>query len=142
PDLIRQFEGGDFGRASDIVGYFGFAWNAMQFIFSPILGAWFDRFGRRPIILISCFGLGIDYIFMALAPSLGWLFVGRLISGITSASYSTAFAYLADITPPENRAAVFGKVGAAFGAGFILGPAIGGLLGGFDPRLPFWVAAM
>jgi MFS transporter, DHA1 family, tetracycline resistance protein len=90
---------------------------------------------------LSNFGLALDYVLMALAPSLSWLFVGRLISGVTSASISTAFAYVADITPPEKRAAVFGKVGAAFGAGFILGPAIGGLLGGMDPRLPFWVAA-
>src|SRR6266581_359524 len=100
PDLIRQFEGGDFARASDIVGYFGFAWATMQFIFSPLLGAWSDRFGRRPVILISCFGLSIDYVFMALAPSLSWLFVGRLISGITSASLPTAFAYISDVTPP------------------------------------------
>ena len=113
----------------------------MQFFFSPILGGLSDRFGRRPVVLLSNFGLAFDYVLMALAPSLIWLFVGRVISGITSASVSTAFAYIADITPPERRAAVFGKVGAAFGAGFILGPAIGGLLGGIDPRLPFWVAA-
>ncbi len=93
------------------------------------------------MVLLSNFGLGLDYVLMALAPSLTWLFVGRVISGITSASISTAFAYIADITPPERRAAVFGKIGAAFGAGFIVGPAIGGLLGGADPRLPFWVAA-
>jgi len=113
----------------------------MQFFFSPILGGLSDRFGRRPVVLLSNFGLGLDYVLMALAPSLIWLFVGRVISGITSASVSTAFAYIADMTPPERRAAVFGKIGAAFGAGFILGPAIGGLLGGIDPRLPFWVAA-
>jgi len=93
------------------------------------------------VVLLSNFGLALDYVLMALAPSLTWLFVGRVISGITSASISTSFAYIADITPPERRAAVFGKVGAAFGAGFILGPALGGLLGGMDPRLPFWVAA-
>ena len=113
----------------------------MQFFFSPILGALSDRFGRRPVVLLSNFGLALDYVLMALAPSLSWLFVGRVISGITSASISTAFAYIADITPPERRAAVFGKIGVAFGAGFILGPALGGLLGGIDPRLPFWVAA-
>ena len=113
----------------------------MQFFFSPILGGLSDRFGRRPVVLLSNFGLGLDYVLMALAPSLIWLFVGRVISGITSASVSTAFAYIADITPAEARAAVFGKIGVAFGAGFILGPAIGGLLGGLDPRLPFWVAA-
>jgi MFS transporter, DHA1 family, tetracycline resistance protein len=113
----------------------------MQFLFSPILGALSDRFGRRPVVLLSNFGLALDYVLMALAPSLTWLFIGRVISGITSASISTAFAYIADVTPPERRAAVFGKIGAAFGAGFILGPAIGGLLGGMDPRLPFWIAA-
>jgi MFS transporter, DHA1 family, tetracycline resistance protein len=142
PDLIRQFEGGDFGRASDIVGYFGFAWNAMQFIFSPILGAWSDRFGRRPIILISCFGLGIDYIFMALAPSLGWLFVGRIISGITASNISTAYAYITDVTPPEKRARPFGLVSAAFGLGFVIGPAVGGYLGNINLRFPFWAAAV
>ena len=128
-------------RAARIFGLFGTAWALMQFLFSPILGALSDRFGRRPVVLLSNFGLALDYVLMALAPSLIWLFVGRVISGITSASISTAFAYIADVTPPERRAAVFGKIGAAFGAGFILGPALGGLLGGMDPRLPFWVAA-
>ena len=122
-------------------GLFGTAWALMQFFFSPMLGALSDRFGRRPVVLLSNFGLALDYVLMALAPSLLWLFVGRVISGITSASVSTAFAYIADITPPEKRAAVFGKIGAAFGAGFVLGPALGGLLGDIDPRLPFWVAA-
>ena len=114
----------------------------MQFFSGPLLGMLSDRFGRRPVVLFSNFGLGLDYILMALAPSLTWLFVGRVISGITAASFSTAMAYLTDITEPEQRAAVFGKVGAAFGAGFILGPAIGGLLGAVHPRLPFWVAAL
>src|SRR5256712_11950178 len=141
PDLIRQFEGGDFGRASDIVGYFGFAWNAMQFILSPILGAWSDRFGRRPIILISCFGLGIDYIFMALAPSLRWLFVGRLISGITTSNVATAFAYVTDVTKPAERAKPFGLISAAFGLGFVIGPAVGGWLGNRNLRFPFLAAA-
>ena len=113
----------------------------MQFFFSPILGALSDRFGRRPVVLLSNFGLALDYVLMALAPTLTWLFVGRLISGITSASVSTAFAYIADVTAPEKRAAAFGKIGVAFGAGFILGPALGGLLGDVDPRLPFWAAA-
>jgi MFS transporter, DHA1 family, tetracycline resistance protein len=107
-----------------------------------VLGMLSDRFGRRPVVLLSNLGLALDYVLMAVAPSLAWLFVGRVISGITSASYSTAMAYLSDITPAEQRAAVFGKVGAAFGAGFILGPAIGGLLGDLHPRLPFWVAAL
>ena len=127
--------------AARIFGLFGTAWALMQFFFSPILGALSDRFGRRPVVLLSNFGLALDYVLMALAPSLIWLFVGRVISGITSASVSTAFAYIADVTAPERRAAMFGKIGVAFGAGFILGPAIGGLLGDLDPRLPFWVAA-
>ena len=142
PDLIRQFEGGDFARASSITGYFGFAWATMQFIFSPILGAWSDRFGRRPVILISCFGLSIDYVFMALAPSLRWLFVGRLISGITTSNVSTAFAYITDVTKPEERAKPFGLVSAAFGLGFVIGPAIGGFLGNINLRFPFWAAAV
>src|SRR6202049_906600 len=141
PDLIRNFEAGDFARASSITGYFGFAWATMQFIFSPILGAWSDRFGRRPVILISCFGLSIDYVFMALAPSLSWLFVGRLISGITTSNVATAYAYITDVTPPAERAKKFGMLGAAFGLGFVIGPAVGGLLGAHNLRLPFWVAA-
>jgi MFS transporter, DHA1 family, tetracycline resistance protein len=141
PDLIRQFEGGDFARASDIVGYFGFAWATMQFIFSPILGAWSDRFGRRPVILISCFGLSIDYVFMALAPSTTLLFVGRIISGITTSNVSTAFAYVTDVSSPDKRAKQFGLISAAFGIGFIIGPAVGGYLGNTNLRYPFWAAA-
>ena len=141
PKLVESFVDNDTARAARIFGLFGTAWAAMQFFFSPVLGGLSDRFGRRPVVLLSNFGLALDYVLMAVAPSLTWLFVGRVISGITSASISTSFAYIADITPPERRAAVFGKVGAAFGAGFILGPALGGLLGGMDPRLPFWVAA-
>ena len=141
PKLVESFVDNDTAQAARIFGVFGTAWALMQFLFSPILGSLSDRFGRRPVVLLSNFGLGLDYVLMALAPSLIWLFVGRVISGITSASISTAFAYIADITPAERRAAVFGKVGAAFGAGFIIGPAVGGLLGDVDPRLPFWVAA-
>jgi MFS transporter, DHA1 family, tetracycline resistance protein len=141
PKLVVDFVGGNDAEGARIYGLFGTAWALMQFFFSPILGSLSDRFGRRPVVLLSNFGLGLDYVLMALAPSLAWLFVGRVISGITSASISTAFAYIADITPAERRAAVFGKVGAAFGAGFIIGPAVGGLLGDADPRLPFWVAA-
>jgi multidrug resistance protein len=141
PKLVESFVDNDTASAARIFGLFGTAWALMQFFFSPILGGLSDRFGRRPVVLLSNFGLAFDYVLMALAPSLIWLFVGRVISGITSASVSTAFAYIADITPPERRAAMFGKVGAAFGAGFILGPAIGGLLGGIGPRLPFWAAA-
>src|SRR6202522_2161748 len=141
PKLVESFVDNDTAQAARIFGVFGTAWALMQFVFSPILGSLSDRFGRRPVVLLSNFGLGLDYVLMAVAPSLIWLFVGRVISGITSASISTAFAYIADITPAERRAAVFGKVGAAFGAGFIIGPAVGGLLGDVDPRLPFWVAA-
>ena len=141
PNLIIHFEGGNIARAADITGYFAFAWNLMQFLFLPVLGAWSDRFGRRPVILISCLGLGLDYIFMALAPTLRWLFVGRLISGITASNVSTAFAYITDITPPEQRAKKFGYLGAAFGLGFVIGPAVGGLLGHYSLRAPFWAAA-
>ena len=141
PKLVESFVNNDTASAARIFGLFGTAWALMQFFFSPILGGLSDRFGRRPVVLLSNFGLALDYVLMALAPSLSWLFIGRVISGITSASISTSFAYIADITPAEKRAAVFGKVGAAFGAGFILGPALGGLLGGMDPRLPFWAAA-
>jgi DHA1 family tetracycline resistance protein-like MFS transporter len=140
PKLVETFEGGDTARAAEVYGVFGTAWALMQFLSMPILGAVSDRFGRRPVILISCLGLGLDYFLMALAPNLAWLFVGRVISGITAASISTAFAYIADVSPPERRAAAFGMVGAGFGLGFTLGPALGGVLGGVDPRLPFWVA--
>ena len=141
PDLIRQFEGGDFARASSVTGYFGFAWATMQFIFSPVLGAWSDRFGRRPVMLISCFGLSIDYVFMAVAPSLRWLLMGRIISGVTTSNISTAFAYVTDVTKPEERAKPFGLVSAAFGLGFVIGPAVGGWLGNMNLRFPFWAAA-
>jgi DHA1 family tetracycline resistance protein-like MFS transporter len=141
PKLVEGFLGGDTARAAAIFGAFGFVWALMQFICSPMLGALSDHVGRRPVILISCLGLGLDYVFMALAPSLGWLFVGRVISGITSASLATAFAYIADVTPSEKRAAGFGLMGAAFGLGFVLGPALGGVLGGINPRLPFWISA-
>jgi MFS transporter, DHA1 family, tetracycline resistance protein len=141
PKLIESFVANDTAGAARIFGLFGTAWALMQFFFSPILGALSDRFGRRPVVLLSNFGLAFDYVLMALAPSLNWLFAGRIISGITSASISTGFAYIADTTPAERRAAAFGKIGVAFGAGFILGPAIGGLLGDISPRLPFWAAA-
>ena len=141
PKLIETMLGGDTPRAAEVFGIFGTAWALMQFTFSPVLGALSDRFGRRPVLLISMSGHGLDCVLMALAPSLGWLFLGRIISGITASSFSTAYAYIADVTPPEKRAGAFGMVGAAFGIGFVLGPALGGLLGALDPRLPFWVAA-
>ncbi len=141
PKLVVDFVSGDAAEGARIYGLFGTVWALMQFVFSPVQGALSDRFGRRPVILISNFGLGLDYIVMALAPSLNWLFVGRVISGITAASISTSYAYVADVTPPEARAARFGLLGAAFGVGFVLGPALGGLAGTVDPRLPFWIAA-
>ena len=142
PGLIVGFMGGDAAGGAEILGIFGTAWALMQFLFSPTLGALSDRYGRRPVILISALGLGLDYILMAVAPSLWWLFVGRVISGITAGSISAGFAYVADVTEPDKRAARFGLLGVAFGAGFVLGPALGGLAGGIDPRLPFWIAAV
>src|SRR5438045_3251031 len=121
PKLIEQFEGGNTVRAAEMIGLFGTMWASVQFLAAPILGALSDRFGRRPVILLSNLGLGLDYILMALAPTLGWLFAGRVISGITAASFSTAGAYIADVTPPERRAAQFGLLGAAWGSGFVLG---------------------
>jgi len=141
PPLVVAFLGGNTARAAQIYGLFATAWALMQFVASPVLGALSDRFGRRPIILLSIAGLGLDYILMAMAPTLGWLFVGRVISGVTSASFATAAAYIADVTPPEQRAKSFGLIGAAFGLGFVLGPVMGGLLGTVNPRLPFWVSA-
>ncbi len=140
PKLVVDFVGGDTQEAAKMLGVFGTAWALMQFLFSPLQGALSDSFGRRTMILISNFGVGLDYVLMALAPTLGWLFVGRVISGITAASISTAYAYVADVTPPDKRAARFGLLGAAFGAGFVLGPALGGLAGNISPRLPFWIA--
>ena len=141
PRLVVDFVHGDAARGADYLGLFGTAWALMQFVFSPVQGALSDRFGRKPIILLSNFGLGLDYVLMALAPTLWWLFAGRIISGICSASVSTAYAYVADVTPADERAARFGLIGVAFGAGFVLGPALGGLAGNIDPRLPFWIAA-
>ena len=140
PKLILNFLGGSAPRAAEWLGIFGTVFALMQFFFSPLLGVVSDRVGRRPVILLSNLGLGLDYLVMALAPTLGWLFIGRIISGITAASITTAMAYIADVVVPEKRAGAFGLIGAAFGLGFIIGPAIGGLLGGMNPRLPFWVA--
>jgi DHA1 family tetracycline resistance protein-like MFS transporter len=141
PKLIEDFVHGNTARAAEIYGLFGTVWALMQFVFSPVLGSLSDRYGRRTVILLSNFGLGLDYIVMALAPGVGWLFLGRIISGISSASISTASAYIADVAPPEKRAAGFGMLSAAFGLGFVVGPALGGVFGNIDPRLPFWVAA-
>lgn len=140
PRLVESMSGGNTVAAAHALGVFGTAWALMQLLAMPVIGSLSDRFGRRGVIILSNLGTGLDYVLMALAPNLAWLFVGRVISGITAASVSTAFAYIADVLPPERRAAGFGRLGIAFGCGFILGPALGGLLGGFDPRLPFWVA--
>lgn len=142
PHLVEQFVGGDTKSAAYWVGIFGTVFAAIQFFSAPIQGALSDRFGRRPVILLSCLGLGLDFIFMALAPSLMWLFVGRVISAVTSASFTTANAYIADVTPKDKRAAAFGMVGMAFGVGFIIGPMLGGWLGHYDLRYPFWGAAV
>jgi MFS transporter, DHA1 family, tetracycline resistance protein len=141
PKLILNFLGGNAASAATWLGVFGTVFALMQFFFSPVLGVLSDRFGRRPVILLSNLGLGLDYIVMALSPTIGWLFVGRVISGITASSIPTAMAYIADVVPKEKRAGAFGMIGVAFGLGFILGPGIGGPLGDIDPRLPFWVAA-
>jgi MFS transporter, DHA1 family, tetracycline resistance protein len=141
PMLVQDFAGGSAARGAEIYGAFGTAWALMQLIFSPIQGSLSDHFGRRVVILLSCTGLGLDFILMALAPNIWWLLLGRVISGIAAASVSTAGAYISDITPPENRAASFGLIGASFGIGFVLGPALGGILGSYSPRLPFWAAA-
>lgn len=141
PKLVVDFLGGDQASGADYLGLFGTAWALMQFVCSPIHGVLSDRFGRKPLILISNFGLGLDYILMALAPNLWWLFAGRVISGICAANISTSYAYVADVTPPELRAARFGMIGVTFGAGFVFGPAFGGVAGNIDPRLPFWIAA-
>jgi DHA1 family tetracycline resistance protein-like MFS transporter len=141
PKLIQQFEQGDVARAASVSGWFGLVWALMQLVFSPVLGALSDRFGRRPVLVLSMLGMGLDYVLMALAPTLGWLLVGRIVSGVTAAGFSSAAAYISDTTPPEQRAGRFGMLGAAFGLGFVLGPAVGGLLGHIDLRLPFWVSA-
>jgi DHA1 family tetracycline resistance protein-like MFS transporter len=142
PHLVEDLVGGDVVDAAYWVGVFSTTFAVIQFVCSPIQGALSDRYGRRPVILASCFGLGADFVLMALAPTLTWLLVGRVLSAITSASFTTANAYIADVTPPDKRAQSFGMIGAAFGVGFVIGPALGGWLGGIDLRLPFWAAAV
>jgi DHA1 family tetracycline resistance protein-like MFS transporter len=139
PQLIEDFVGSN-ARAGVINGVFVALWAAMQFVCLPIIGSLSDRYGRRPVILISCAGLALDYVLMALAPNLWWLAAGRIIAGITSSSFTTIYAYMADITEPSKRARAYGLIGAAFSGGFVLGPVMGGFLGDVDPRLPFWVA--
>ena len=141
PALIKTVGHLEIGDASIIAGWMFFAFSATQFLFGPALGSLSDDYGRRPLLLLAVFGLGIDYLITALAPSIFWLFIGRTFAGLCGASYVIANAYIADITAPENRAKAFGLMGAAFGLGFVIGPAIGGLLGAFGPRVPFYVAA-
>ncbi|HEX8330823.1 MAG TPA: TCR/Tet family MFS transporter [Hymenobacter sp.] len=141
PKLIQQLTGEGLSRASEYSGQLTFAYAAAQFCFAPVMGGLSDKLGRRPVLLAALLGLGLDYIFLSFAPTLAWLFVGRVVAGITGASFTTATAYIADISTPEKRAQNFGLVGAAFGVGFIVGPAIGGLLAGFGSRVPFMVAA-
>ncbi len=142
PHLIMSMAGGSFVQAAHWVGIFGTVFAIMQFVFSPVQGALSDHFGRRPVILMSNLGLGLDFILMGVVNTLPLLFIGRVISGITSASFSTANAYIADVTPPQKRAAAFGLLGAAFGIGFVIGPALGSLLSIWNPRAPFWAAAV
>jgi DHA1 family tetracycline resistance protein-like MFS transporter len=141
PKLIEELIHSDVSMASRYGGWLTFAYAIMQFVFAPFLGNLSDKFGRRPILLISLFGFGLDYLFLSFAPTIGWLFVGRLIAGITGASYTTGTAYIADISSPQDRAKNFGMVGAAFGLGFIIGPVVGGLLGQYGSRVPFLAAA-
>ncbi|MGH7023417.1 MAG: TCR/Tet family MFS transporter [Caulobacteraceae bacterium] len=141
PNLIKQMTGGDTAAAAVWVTLFSTTWGFMQFVCGPLLGMLSDRFGRRPVMLISIFGLFVDFLFMAFSPNLGWLFIGRMLNGITASSFSTANAYVADITAPEKRARNFGMLGSAFGFGFMIGPSIGGVLGDVNLRLPFIAAA-
>ena len=141
PKILQAVSGKSFEDASTIFGFMVGIYALMQFLFSPLLGSLSDKFGRRPIILLSLLGLGLDYVLLAFAPNLYWLFAGRILSGILGASYTVATAYIADISPVEKRAENFGILGIAFGIGFIVGPLLGGLLGDYDLRLPFKVAA-
>jgi DHA1 family tetracycline resistance protein-like MFS transporter len=141
PELVKDFVGGSTAQAGRWFGIIAATYATTQFFFAPILGSLSDRFGRRPIILVSLFGLGIDYLIQGFAPSIGWLFLGRIIAGIMGASFTTANAYIADVSGPEDRARNFGLIGVAFGLGFIFGPALGGFLGEFHLRLPFFGSA-
>ena len=140
PQLIMGLTGEGLSEAARDGGWLWFTYAATQFFFAPVLGGLSDRYGRRPVLLFSTFAFGVDYLVMGFAPTLFWLFVGRFVAGAAGATFTTGFAYMADISPPEKRAQNFGLIGAAFGLGFILGPAVGGLLGGLSPRAPFMVA--
>src|ERR1700761_5213292 len=141
PKLIAQLNNVDISTAARYGSFLMFAYAIVQFFCAPIIGSLSDKYGRRPVLLCSLFGFGVDYLFLALAPSYGWLFVGRVIAGITGASFTTASAYIADISTNETRAKNFGMIGAAFGLGFIIGPAIGGVIGKFGDRIPFYASA-
>jgi DHA1 family tetracycline resistance protein-like MFS transporter len=142
PKLIQQLTGGDLSHASSIGGWLMFTYAFMQFLFAPVIGNLSDQFGRRKVLLISLFGFGMDYFLLGWAPTITWLFAARILSGITGASFTTASAYVADISAPEKRAQNFGMIGAAFGLGFIIGPMMGGLLGKYGERIPFYVSAV
>jgi len=142
PKLIQELINGDVSEAAKIGGWLTFAYAITQFVFAPLVGNLSDKFGRRPIILISLFAFSMDYLLLAFAPTITWIFIGRIIAGITGASITTASAYIADVSTPENRAKNFGMIGAAFGLGFIIGPVIGGLLGQYGSRVPFYAAAV
>lgn len=141
PELVKHFVGGSAALAGRYVGVIAASYATMQFFFAPVLGALSDRFGRRPILLASLFGLGIDYLIQGFAPTIWWLFAGRLVAGVMGASFTTANAYIADVSEPGDRARNFGLMGVMFGLGFIFGPALGGVLGGIHLRLPFFVSA-
>ena len=141
PQLISDLKHEDISTAAKFGSYLTVAYAITQFLFAPVLGSLSDKYGRRPVLLFSLFGFGIDYLFLALAPSCNWLFAGRIIAGFTGASFSTAASYIADIGARENRAKNFGMIGAAFGIGFIIGPLLGGLLSSFGQRIPFYAAA-
>ncbi len=141
PTLIKSFAGANDATASLTIGIMGVLWAVAQFFAAPVLGVLSDRVGRRPIVLLSNLGTAIDYVVMALAPALSWLYIGRLVSGVTAASVPAATAYVTDVTPPDKRAGAYGIIGSAFGIGFVMGPAIGGWLGSIDPRAPFWASA-
>jgi MFS transporter, DHA1 family, tetracycline resistance protein len=142
PGLIAKLKGVDISTAAKYGSYLTIAYAVMQFFFAPILGNLSDKYGRRPVLLISLFGFGLDYILLALAPSYSWLFIGRVIAGITGSSFTTAAAYIADISTNENRTKNFGMIGAAFGLGFIIGPLMGGVLSHFGERVPFYSSAV
>lgn len=142
PRLMEDFLHHDTARAAELFGLFNTLWALMQFLFMPLLGTLSDRVGRRPVLIVSIAGLGLDFLLMALAPNLSWLLAGRIIAGITSANVATANAYVADIAPPEKRSSAFGVILGALAIGLIMGPVIGGLLGAIHPRLPFWIAAV